>query len=181
MQEVGQALFADLATEDNITDVQLWHLKLAHINHEDVANWVKHLKHGPTKDLTTPKKYSVECHDCVRGKIKRTGPGLLGAAGKATRPFERVHIDVSGPMRTRGILGNHYGLFIYDEFTKNGDELPLHKKSDVHKVYRDYCIRVFNETGYKIQNVHSDQGGEFTCASFMAVLEELDQTWSVST
>ena len=51
----------------------------------------------------------------------------------------------------------------------------------MHKVYRDYCIKVLNETGYKIKNVHSNQGGEFTGANFMAVLEELDQTWSVST
>lgn len=163
-----------------LTDEMQWHLRLGHINFTDLVDGCSRLKNGPKKPLIVPTN-GIACHDCVRGKMRRAGPGLLSIDADATLPLELLHLDLSGPMRKTSILGSLYSLIIVDSHSHFKWDLPLEKKSDVPSVLRAFIVKIHATTRYKIKRIHSDQGTEFTSAAFGLLCLEFNISLSTST
>ena len=86
-------------------------------------------------------------------------------------PFERVSVDVAGPMRTTS-RGNTYILAFTDAFTKWVILLPVphHDADTVSEALIDHVILNFTTPRYLL----SDRGAEFTSQLFGKLLEKLN-------
>ncbi|XP_062556877.1 uncharacterized protein LOC134221706 [Armigeres subalbatus] len=72
---------------------------------------------------------AVMKHTCVLGKQCREP--FDGTRARATRPLERVHSDVCGPIDPPAWDGSRYFVSFIDDFTHFAVIYPIKKKSDV--------------------------------------------------
>ena len=73
-----------------------------------------------------------------------------------------VHIDLSGPSRTRGFYGERYFMILVDDFTR----MMWVAKLEAFKKFKIFKNRVENDFRVKIKSLRSDRGGEFTSREF---------------
>ena len=73
-----------------------------------------------------------------------------------------VHIDLSGPTRTRGFYGERYFMIFFDDFTRMMWVAFLREKLEAFEKFRIFKNKVENESGIKIKSLRFDRGGEFT-------------------
>ena len=77
----------------------------------------------------------------------------------ASRPLELVHIDLCGPMRTKGLDGELYFMLMIDDYTRMTIVSFLKKNPEAYEYFRIYKELVENETDLKIKCLRLDNGG----------------------
>jgi hypothetical protein len=120
----------------------------------------------PTMDKDI-QKFINKCEPCQRTTDKGTLPPLpLQPLPETTRPNQRVHIDLFGPLKSSSNK-NHYVLVITDAFTKLAKVVPIADKGakTVTQAMLDRYIYIFGVP----QLILSDQGNEF-CSQFQNIL-----------
>jgi Reverse transcriptase (RNA-dependent DNA polymerase)/gag-polypeptide of LTR copia-type/Integrase core domain/GAG-pre-integrase domain len=153
--------------------VELWHQRLAHLNHQAVIDlFAKGMTADATGVATALSGASAlpppHCEACVLGKHKRSDIPT-SVHHRATRPLYRVHLDLCGPM-TPARDGSRYLMLVVDDCTRFTWMAALHSKDQAFDAFQRYVSLAEAEHSTRVCCVRSDNGGEFISKAFSAWL-----------
>lgn len=113
------------------------------------------------------------CEGCALGKAtRRSFPS--SDSPRAAAPFERIHSDLAGPLRTRSVCnGNIYTASFIDDHSDHAWVFYLKQKSDFEKVFDQFVAYVRTQYGVVIKEFQSDNGGEYMSNSLQAKMKAL--------
>eukprot|EP01018_Ginkgo_biloba_P039070 Gb_05294 [translate_table: standard] len=101
---------------------------------------------------------------CVLGKKYREV--FKDSLWRAKAPLQLVHTDLCGPVRTLSIGNAKYFMLLIDDCSRKTWVYCLKEKSEDFKIFTEFKAKVENESGYRIQMLRSDNGGEFISNEF---------------
>lgn len=141
-----------------IEEMRLWHARFSHINegaikfmHDNsLVRGLDHLHGG-----------SIKCAACARGKMTRAPFGNHLSRETAQRPFDRIHMDLSGAVEVESLTRARYFLVIVDEATDFVWTKSLRMKDDAITAIRYWLAMVATQFRATPKEMHSDGGGEF--------------------
>ena len=110
------------------------------------------------------------CPECQKKAGRRPDQRHTLKSVQEGYPFRKISIDFVGPLRPSS-RGNTYILTVKDVFTRWIEAFPT-SKIDAHEVARLLESEIFGRYGMPEQ-VHSDQGSQFTSEMMEAVYKEL--------
>lgn len=90
-----------------------WHVTLGHVNHEDIINLQK-VTRGMKVNQT---KSSMTCTTCTTNKMTRLSKSHDDPPTYSTKPLERVHSDLCGPISPSSKEGHQYIINFVDEYS----------------------------------------------------------------
>ncbi|KAG9282328.1 hypothetical protein AMEX_G970, partial [Astyanax mexicanus] len=126
---------------------------------------------GWSKDV---KEWCRVCEVCATHKIVGKTPRAPLMPSVATRPFQRIALDIVGPLPVTA-TGNKYILVIADYFSKWAESyaIPNQEATTVARAVVDFLLR----WGMP-QVIHTDQGRTFESSLFKEIcrLLEIDKT-----
>jgi hypothetical protein len=143
---------------------KLWHRRFAHL-HPDALRTLLGSAAADRDD------HASRCTVCIRTKHRRRISRQ--PQRRATRPFELVHSDLCGPMRTDSHGGKRYYIVFIDDFSRWTFVYFLHTKD------REACANAFREMqsyvktqyGCTIRRFRCDNGrGEYDNTLFRSIL-----------
>ncbi|KNZ46945.1 hypothetical protein VP01_680g6 [Puccinia sorghi] len=111
------------------------------------------------KSISETEKSTFECKSCILAKI--TKQPFKGISTTATKPFEKIHLDLIGPIDPESRDRCRYILTVVDNFTGYLAGFPLSKKDDTSDVLISLLENENKRLGYFPTWVCSDGGGEF--------------------
>ena len=170
-------------TTTTTTDVELWHQRLGHAHYKAVAklfssNMVADTNAPAIAQALNKQQRTAVCGPCTEGKLAST-PVPTSTDTRATRPLERIHMDIWGPAPTEGKGGHLYYLLIVDDYSRWMTLLLMRHKSETLSHFKTYVARVQNlhsSAGHVITYVRTDNGGEFTSNDMLAFMKEKGMT-----
>ncbi|KAL5759008.1 hypothetical protein ACOSP7_021619 [Xanthoceras sorbifolium] len=131
-----------------------WHVKLGHPYINVVKQFLKMSK-IPFKDQTTLSF----CDSCKCGKMHQLP--FPTSQTKAKHPLELVYSDVWGPALVLSTNGYRYYLHFVDSFTRYTWIYPLHSKSEVFTIFKQFKNMVKLQFDRKLKVLQTDWGGEY--------------------
>jgi len=143
----------------HIASLQLWHERLAHVNHQGVSSMVSRgivrgVKIGTRSQIGT-------CVGCISGKAHRSVIPKERTSERATGILDLVHTDVCGPIEVASVGQSRYFVTFIDDHSGWVCVFPMKHKSETSECYLSYEKFSERETGRKIRTVRSDRGGEY--------------------
>ena len=155
-----------MALSTNVTSsapLVIWHGRLGHPSFKII----KSLVNSGLISFSSAMPSTFMCESCLCNKSQRLpfGHSTLTSTG----PLELVYTDVWGPSPVPSVDGFYYYVIFVDHFTQYVWLYPLHLKSNVFSVFRQYKVLVKKFFKRPIVIVYSDGGGEYTALkSFLA-------------
>lgn len=131
--------------------ITIWHQRLGHLNHRDVSKITK---------IQLPKQIP-RCASCMAGKqhaVYNRSP-----QGRATKPFDFIHSDLSG-LQPTSLGGYRYFLVFVDDFTRYTHTYFLKGKgmTETIEAFRAYHTWIKTQFGATVRRIRTDNGtGEF--------------------
>jgi len=151
---MNQECFASIVGSRPESALQLWHLRMGHLNVADL-----HILKTRSTGINNLSGGDLQmCTSCCRAKASQRS--FSGQGDKANRPLQTIFVDLWGPMKP-SLEGATYAMLIVDDFTSYTWGFYLQHKSQA----ADYIIQFVKENeraGRQIEKVRSDRGGEFT-------------------
>jgi hypothetical protein len=141
-------------------DIETWHRRLGHAGmHRLDLMRRKNLVDG--LDIVGPTSCDDKCEDCLVGKAVRRP--FDAEVEREKEILERVHTDLTGPMRVTAKGGFRYSMPIVDGHTSLSKDFYLKNKEGQTTLdaMEEYRMQVEVETGKKVKRVRIDGGGEF--------------------
>jgi hypothetical protein len=91
-----------------VPDVETWHRRLGHLSPDTIVSMArsKAVQGMPINISFSPPK----CNSCVLGKQTRASVPKLREGVRATRPLERVFLDLCGPTSVATCSGRFYSM-----------------------------------------------------------------------
>ncbi|KAJ0453375.1 putative RNA-directed DNA polymerase [Helianthus annuus] len=152
----GQAhCFMSRATEK---ESQLWHRKMGHIH----LRKMNHLVHNDLVTGVHVKGFHLEweCISCIKGKKKKKShPGKK--ENSISRPLERLHMDLFGPVNVKSITGDLYCLVVTDDYSSFSWVSFLKSKDETFESLMALFRKIENLYHARIRRIRSDNGTEF--------------------
>ncbi|BBH00217.1 multidrug resistance-associated protein 9 [Prunus dulcis] len=146
----------------------IWHKRMGHLHLKGLNQLKeKEMVHG----LPHLEAVNGVCEGCQFGKQHREW-FPKNQAWRASTPLELIHMDLCGPMQNESISGNKYFMLLIDDCTRMIWVYFLRYKSDALNCFRKFKSMVELQSGFKVQCVRSDKGGEFTSCEFNKLCEE---------
>ena len=155
------------ASTKSLSSLNLWHLRLGHLNNQDVkklSSMVKGL-------VVNKKDVPTDCEGCFLGKQSRL-PFPKKSSGKKERILDLVHSDVCGPMNIPSIGGSNYFTTFIDDHSNYTWVYFLKRKSDVGDVFVEWLTMTENVTEKRLKEFRSDNGGEYVAHYFTDICKE---------
>lgn len=161
----------------NNSCLELWHQRLAHLNHKAVVDL---FKKGMSADATSvandltgvTTNLATHCEACVLGKHKRSDIPTSSVHDRATRPLYRVHVDLCGPM-TPARDGSLYLMLVVDDYTRFTWMCGLHSKDQAFEAFQRYVsLAEAEHPSTPVCCLRSDNGGEFLSNAFTTWLNQ---------
>ncbi|KAJ0524708.1 putative RNA-directed DNA polymerase [Helianthus annuus] len=152
----GQAhCFVSRATEK---ESRLWHLKMGHIH----LRKMNHLVHNDLVTGVHVKGFHLEgeCISCVKGKQKKKSHPTK-QVNSVSRPLERLHMDLFGPVNVKSITGDYYCLVVTDDYSRFSWVSFLKPKDKTFDSLMALFKRIENLYQRSISRIRSDNGTEF--------------------
>lgn len=175
-------------------DLNVWHERLAHVNFSTIKQMANT---GAVNDLHIGSfAQPGHCKGCTVAKAHRTAIPKISET-RSTYPLELVHTDVLGPIEVPSLGGARYVITFIDDFTKWITHYPMKHKSQAlqcfkhfkthaekhvmqplaktkHKQSNDNPLSFCNrpEVYPSLQQLRSDNGGEYLSAEFKNFLSE---------
>ena len=139
-----------------VPDVETWHRRLGHLNHDTIVAMArsKAVQGMPIDISFTPPK----CDSCILGKQTRSSVPKVREGVRASRPLERVFLDLCGPMSVASRSGRLYSMNVIDDYTSYVWSLPLRNKSDAIVVLQGWHAAVQNQSGHRLTYLITDNG-----------------------
>jgi transposase InsO family protein len=91
-----------------------------------------------------------------------------------TRPLEKLHMELFGPITYISIGGNKYVLVIVDDYSCFTWVFFLQDKSETQEVLMKFLKRAQNEFDVKVKKIRSDNDTEFKNTQVEDFLDEED-------
>ena len=144
------------------------HYKLGHTT----LNKHQLLKFGLNPKHLSQVQYLIDkhCTTCAVTKMTRSRTGT-GTFTKPTRPFQRLGMDIIGPvstvddhgnkLRLPSLAGNQYSMTIVDHYTGYTWTELLKLKSEAAQRVINLLESIKTQHNTKVEHLHSDGGGEF--------------------
>ena len=150
-------------TKAKAPSLRQWHCRYGHLN----FRYINKLAQG---NMVEGMSYSSgvvkeECEACARAKMHKI-PFPKQSTKKTSKPLELIHSDLCGPMNVESIGGSKYVLTFTDDYTRYVTVYFLKSKSEVLSKFEEYVNMVENATGQKVQNLRTDNGGEYVSKNF---------------
>ncbi|CAI7802028.1 unnamed protein product, partial [Closterium sp. NIES-54] len=124
-----------------------------------------------------PSGPTPTCVPCVKGR-QRAAPHS-SAVPPTEAPLQTLHMDVWGPARVCGQGHERYFLLVVDDYSRYTTVFPLRSKGDVTEVLINWIraarlqVRESFGSDFPVLRLHSDRGGEFSCARLGAFCRAL--------
>ena len=150
---------------------EVWHQRLGHVGPQQLRRIAeKKLVSGLELLGKVPERH--ECAACLEGKMHNLPFGK--AKGRATKPFERIHMDLMGKVEVESAASKaRYVLTLKDEATRYAWVHFLRKKSHAAQAIKNFFHKVERQYETKVKGFRSDRGGEFLEKDFVNWLDEL--------
>jgi hypothetical protein len=112
----------------------------------------------------------TQCETCTLAKGRRKKIGDISTRPTALMVYDRLHMDLIGPISTvtndgrisaPSIGGNKYILLIVDEKSKYKHVILLRRKSDATMEIIKLIRKIRTQYHHLVKGIHSDRGGEF--------------------
>src|SRR5882762_2597585 len=142
---------------------ELWHRRLAHINHDGVKKLI-------AQELVTGIKLDSRiapdpiCEPCLAGKMKANPFPATGHI--AAKPLDLIHIDVHEPVHVQSHSGHKYYALFVDDCTKFKVGIPMKKKSKTFSAFLKFEAYAENQFKDTIKAIQDDKGGECMSKEF---------------
>ncbi|KAL0402513.1 UNVERIFIED_CONTAM: Retrovirus-related Pol polyprotein from transposon TNT 1-94 [Sesamum latifolium] len=150
---------------DDHKTAQIWHVRLGHISKDRIRKLVdsKNLEIDDLDHLPT-------CGSCLKGKM--TKKPFVGQSAIANGLLDLVYTDVCGPLNTPARGGFSYFITFADDHSQYGYVYLMRYKSEAFGRFKEYRLKVENQTGHRIKALRSDRGGEYLSGEFIDYLKE---------
>lgn len=156
---------------NKIDNLQLWHERLCHQNKRHVQSFLK--KQGIHVSVD-----SDFCDGCAYRKSYRLK--FDERVIRATKPQEIIHSDLCGPMQVESLGKKKYSLMFKDEFSGYRYVYFLNEKSEVFDNLKIFCLKIENQFGENIKELHTNGGKEYKNANVKSFLKSKGIKFSVS-
>ena len=136
-------------TVQSTVPIETLHARLGHLSWSSLQQLTDDIDPTHRRILST-------CEGCLLGKsTQRTFKSLTH---RRTHPFDLIHMDLAGPMKTRSVQGNFYHFIIVDDYMRYKWVLFLLAKSDTFEAFKNFHVLI--STYYKgtLRAAHLDQG-----------------------
>ena len=149
-----------------------WHRILGHCNVSDIRHLEKAVKGMSIKNPLS----KLNCEPCALGKMTNETNRL--PEDRAKKAFERVCIDLAGPVEPIARDNFRYALICVDDFSNLISTYLLKQKSDACLAFKKYLADIspygsVQKVKYMpglVKYVRSDSGGEFISKEFSQIL-----------
>jgi hypothetical protein len=140
---------------------ELWHRRFCHAGWETLAKMAQdNLVDGlPVSAEWFRKAGKTVCEPCVLGKQTKTP--FLASSWESFGPFDLIHADVCGPMRTKTPGGNRYCVSFIDDYSRCAVIQLLENKNQVKIALSAFVSTMETQFDKKVMTLRSDRGGEF--------------------
>lgn len=135
----------------------LWHKRLGHISQQSLLKLSSVVDGIDKSDLKN--EVSELCEICIQGKQCKAP--FLSTRNPTTRPLERIHSDLCGPINPAAYNGALYILTFIDDWTHFTVVFGLKSKSEVFEYIKLYEARVTSRFNLKVSIFRCDNGTEF--------------------
>ena len=139
-------------------DANTWHRRFGHLS----SDTLKGIEKVTTGLLGPIPRQSGDCSICSQTKairvINRQTPE------RATRPLERIHTDMWGPIAIPTKQGAQYIITFTDDYSRKSWVYFVEKRSELRTVFLQFKAErelEHQQGGYKIQKVRCDNGPEY--------------------
>ena len=138
-----------------------WHHRLAHLGLRGLQDL---RRRGDIEVSINNKEEVMRCEECVKGKLNRLN--LQSRLDyKVTSPLSRVHSDLCQlPYKSRSNFT--YIMTFVDEATHFAMIYFLKTKDQALECFKRYVKRAERDTGETLKCIRTDNGGEYTSASW---------------
>jgi hypothetical protein len=145
------------------------HRRLGHVGVETCCDavWRGMVNGIKLVNLQAP---AIMCEPCARSKAAEKSFPKESTTPHATEYGSRIHLDVWGPLPTRGVGGKEYMFTLTDEHTHEVVIYFLNKKSEVFATYKLFEAWVAVQQNTKVKILHTDRGGEYMSNAFVNYL-----------
>ncbi|KAF5390764.1 hypothetical protein D9757_004415 [Collybiopsis confluens] len=146
-------------------DLTGWHRRFAHAGISRIVLAIRRkLLDGLTINGSIDPSHLRECDPCHIGKAKRRPFDAVTV--REPRRLARVHVDLTGPMRTQSLGGYYYFMPIVDDHSSMTSDFYLANKESAVTLdaMERYRVRAEKETDNKLACVRIDGGMEFNSA-----------------
>lgn len=141
-----------------------WHTTLGHMNNDDIVRL-----QAVTRGMNVTKtKAGLSCTTCKESKITKQPKSQDDPPRRATKPLERVHTDLCGPIEPSSKEGYRYVINFIDEHSSMLFVYFLRSKDDASQALKNFLADVA-PIGRPLE-IHSDNGGEYLSQAFQQVL-----------
>ena len=142
-----------------------WHKILGHMNFDDIVQL-----QAVTNGMTISKQgcTNKHCKICSTNKMCRQPKSSNVSVIKATKPLQRVHSDICGPITPTSQEGYKYIINFVDEFSGMLFVYCLRTKDEAAQALKNFISDV-SPIG-RVLEIHSDNGGEYTSQAFRQIL-----------
>jgi transposase InsO family protein len=138
----------------HLTERQLWHSRMGHCSKKNLISSMT----AAAVPLPTGKSDFCEVCALANAKAKSFGKRI---DTKRTQTLHTVHSDVCGPISPPTSEGYKYFVTFTDDATRFCHVYFMRRKDEVETCFKMYHKSVERSTGFKIQELYSDNGGEY--------------------
>jgi hypothetical protein len=167
-----QNLYALVGTEiqtQQVESLRDWHIRLGHLDLDMICRMLKLQGIKVRNDMEGP------CEICLRTKLNEKS--FIGKMQRTSKPLERVHSDLLGPIQVEAFPGNKkYIISFIDDYSKFTQVYLMKNKSES----LDKLKKFIAEIGIP-RELHTDNGGEYTSNAFkeFCIEKSIKQTFTI--
>ena len=155
--------------DKKISELDLWHKRIGHINIPKLKNMSKHEVVRGLPNFNSIGLHEL-CEACQLGK--QTRQPFKRSNYVAPNVLDLIHTDVWGPTRESSMAGNRFFVTFIDDHSRKVWLFCMKQKSDVFSIFKRFKNEVEKETGRHIKILRSDGGGEYFSNEFSDFLQE---------
>ncbi|CAO1618272.1 unnamed protein product [Parajaminaea phylloscopi] len=143
------------------------HQSFGHVNDAALEASLRHF------NINCPRPaVPLPCAACAQGKSSQRSFPARPASARASRPLERIHVDLCGPLRTTTLQGARYFLTLTDDYSRMCWAIPVPDKRNIPLAIRLWTETMEVQKDAKLAILRSDNGGEFTGSDFQDWLRQ---------
>ncbi|KAH9443964.1 hypothetical protein Pst134EB_033136 [Puccinia striiformis f. sp. tritici] len=150
-------------TQSGTESLKLIHEKYGHAS-------IQRIDHLIPSSVSKAEKDAFECKSCILSKI--TKQPFKAESQSASKVFERIHLDIIGPITPESKIKTRFILTLVDNYSGYLAGFPLSKKDDTTDVLINLLETEKKRLGYLPSLICSDGGGEFVGNRLVSYLDK---------